>query len=601
MNYILISILITIAITILLSKLYFNQKENLEILSSFKYNLSKLITILKLNKKYKLFDLKIENKINYHVLYINLDRSLDRKKYIEDQFALYDLKYTKISAIDGNDINDFYKDKLPNTNFSFINNYENNKYKLSKYELGCTLSHIKAIKYAYDNNFKEVLIMEDDCNLDLTFFWNKPLNDIVNKAPKDWGIIQLFYFFNKEKINNFNKFYNNENVNNPKPCSTLIYLINKKGMKDILDAVFHKNTITLGSNVDGKLYPKKGVADEYLYDLTTTYRYTTPLFLVGSDLLQSTIDSSRNAQHTQITDIDISYYNRFNIVDIYELQNMEKQFLFAQVLYQVDELLKNNNINYFLSHDTLLNIHKYDEFNTNNNNIYLSVMDDKFKKINFDDNFVLIEYNDDKIVINHINNDININFVNKMNFINKVFNIPKDIENYLKNLYGVQPHLYPKKIKNYDKPIIWVYSNNKDVKLPKYLEKFSSDFYIILLDDNLFKLLNNKNLLDIDSQSFKSVNIIFSIIEKYGGILINTDNDNNMTKYIKIIKNDLTEYNFVGFKNKNILDLKIFGGKKNNRICKYIINSYKNKIKLDNYIKDLSLFYQDEYIIHYYN
>ena len=235
-------------------------------------------------------------------------------------------------------------------------------------------------------------------------------------------------------------------------------------------------------------------------------------------------------------------------------------------------------------------------------------MDDKFKKINFDDNFVLIEYNDDKIVINHINNDININlnlqnniFVNKMNFINKVFNIPKDIENYLKNLYGVQPHLYPKKIKNYDKPIIWVYSNNKDVKLPKYLEKFSSDFYIILLDDNLFKLLNNKNLLDIDSQSFKSVNIIFSIIEKYGGILINTDNDNNMTKYIKIIKNDLTEYNFVGFKNKNILDLKIFGGKKNNRICKYIINSYKNKIKLDNYIKDLSLFYQDEYIIHDYN
>ena len=379
-------------------------------------------------------------------------------------------------------------------------------------------------------------------------------------------------------------------------------------MKDILDAVFHKNTITLGSNVDGKLYPKKGVADEYLYDLTTTYRYTTPLFLVGSDILQSTIDSSRNAQHTQITDIDISYYNRFNIVDIYELQNMEKQFLFAQVLYQVDELLKNNNINYFLSHDTLLNIHKYDEFNTNNNNIYLSVMDDKFKKINFDDNFVLIEYNDDKIVINHINNDININlnlqnniFVNKMNFINKVFNIPKDIENYLKNLYGVQPHLYPKKIKNYDKPIIWVYSNNKDVKLPKYLEKFSSDFYIILLDDNLFKLLNNKNLLDIDSQSFKSVNIIFSIIEKYGGILINTDNDNNMTKYIKIIKNDLTEYNFVGFKNKNILDLKIFGGKKNNRICKYIINSYKNKIKLYYYIKDLSLFYQDEYIIHDYN
>ena len=31
------------------------------------------------------------------------------EKYIEDQFALYDLKYTKISAIDGNDINDFYK------------------------------------------------------------------------------------------------------------------------------------------------------------------------------------------------------------------------------------------------------------------------------------------------------------------------------------------------------------------------------------------------------------------------------------------------------------------------------------------------------------
>lgn len=68
------------------------------------------------------------------VLYINLDKRIDRRKHIENQFD--DFKNVeRIEAINTCDTNGYY---------------------------GCVLSHLKALKLAKQKGYYEVLICEDD-------------------------------------------------------------------------------------------------------------------------------------------------------------------------------------------------------------------------------------------------------------------------------------------------------------------------------------------------------------------------------------------------------------------------------------------------------
>lgn len=70
------------------------------------------------------------------IFYINLDKREDRKREIEQELELYDL----------------------------LNNAERipGIYTPSRGILGCTMSHLNAIKLAKERNYKNVLILEDD-------------------------------------------------------------------------------------------------------------------------------------------------------------------------------------------------------------------------------------------------------------------------------------------------------------------------------------------------------------------------------------------------------------------------------------------------------
>jgi len=80
--------------------------------------------------------------INYaaidQVLYINLKDREDRKTALLEEFKRIDMPFNKITRIDA------IKDKFG--------------------AYGCTLSHIKALEYAKQMNYKTVLICEDDLN-----------------------------------------------------------------------------------------------------------------------------------------------------------------------------------------------------------------------------------------------------------------------------------------------------------------------------------------------------------------------------------------------------------------------------------------------------
>jgi len=68
-----------------------------------------------------------------HALYINLDSRVDRKQHVEEQMSKIGINITRFNAI-----------------------------KLTNGAIGCSMSHLKCIEMAKQNNWEHVLIVEDD-------------------------------------------------------------------------------------------------------------------------------------------------------------------------------------------------------------------------------------------------------------------------------------------------------------------------------------------------------------------------------------------------------------------------------------------------------
>ena len=87
--------------------------------------------------------------------YINLDRSKDRRQYMEKTFS----NLHRIEGVDGRNL------KIEKSILK--------KCKMNVFQIGCLHSHFKAIKTAYDNGDEEALIMEDDIYIDFIDKWKK--------------------------------------------------------------------------------------------------------------------------------------------------------------------------------------------------------------------------------------------------------------------------------------------------------------------------------------------------------------------------------------------------------------------------------------------
>jgi len=75
------------------------------------------------------------------IYYLNIDGQPERRQYMEDQFKYWEIEnYTRISAYDGrngNDLGEILKGRYPDN--------------MNSGEVGCTTSHLKAIKYFLEN------------------------------------------------------------------------------------------------------------------------------------------------------------------------------------------------------------------------------------------------------------------------------------------------------------------------------------------------------------------------------------------------------------------------------------------------------------------
>jgi glycosyl transferase family 25 len=96
-----------------------------------------------------------------HSFYINLESRPDRKKHVEEQLQIIGIQADRFNAI-----------KLPHG------------------ALGCSMSHLKCIEIAKENNWEHVLIVEDDIKfLNPEVFINQ-FNKFLN-SHSEWDVVLI--------------------------------------------------------------------------------------------------------------------------------------------------------------------------------------------------------------------------------------------------------------------------------------------------------------------------------------------------------------------------------------------------------------------------
>jgi len=104
---------------------------------------------------------------NLPILWINLERSEDRKRYMEAEFEKYGITNThRIQGCDGSQLETFafYKDGLATGNHA---------------ETGCLCSHIKALEYFVRSDLGEYCIVaEDDVSFEYVQYWKRVFGNI---------------------------------------------------------------------------------------------------------------------------------------------------------------------------------------------------------------------------------------------------------------------------------------------------------------------------------------------------------------------------------------------------------------------------------------
>jgi len=211
-------------------------------------------------------------KLNYipPIYYVNLDDQTDRKKYVEDHFKYWGIEnYTRISGYDGreDDLSDIIKGRYPE--------------RMTSGEVGCTTSHLKAIKHWYDTSDSQyALIMEDDIDLELVKFWNFSWNEMMANLPYDWDVVQLAIICTGSIHVKLHRRFVND-------FSTACYLINRHHAEKLIK--FHVRGDKY--KLDNGAKPR-AVADDLIYNSGVTY--AMPLFLykleMGSSIHPEHVD-----------------------------------------------------------------------------------------------------------------------------------------------------------------------------------------------------------------------------------------------------------------------------------------------------------------------
>ena len=223
------------------------------------------------------FSLVDKNKSAYklknipHVYWLNLDADEDRRQYMENQFKYWEIEnHTRISGYDGreDDVACHLKGIMPEM--------------VNQGELGCCMSHLKAIKEFYENSDANYcLILEDDVNLTLAKYWGFTWPEFFSQIPYDWDCVQLTTICTGDiHVRLHQKFIND--------FSAAAYLITRHHAAKVLKHHMRGNKWKLDNGVK-----PRAVSEDTILESGKTY--TIPIFLYNMDF-----DSSIHQEHIGI-------------------------------------------------------------------------------------------------------------------------------------------------------------------------------------------------------------------------------------------------------------------------------------------------------------
>jgi GR25 family glycosyltransferase involved in LPS biosynthesis len=203
------------------------------------------------------------------IFYLNLDGQPERKEYMEEQFRYWEIEnYTRISAYDGrneNDLGDILKGRYPDM--------------MSSGEVGCTTSHLKAIRYFLENtDYPCALIMEDDCDISTVNYWGFTWKDFFSKIPYAYDVVQLAIISTTPVHLSLHRRFVND-------FSTACYLITRHHAQKLVDLHVRGDKYKIDNGVK-----PRAVADDLIYNSGNTF--AMPLFLYKIEL-----GSSIHAEH----------------------------------------------------------------------------------------------------------------------------------------------------------------------------------------------------------------------------------------------------------------------------------------------------------------
>ena len=245
------------------------------------------LTIFKVKNR-KLLNPKLLKKCEIPVYFINLDRSNERRKNLELELNKYFTNHHRVKAIDGHLLqSDIFKNKT-----------ELFEYDLSDFkddgnnpgEIGCLLSHIKAIKKIHEDKCEYALVIEDDASFKYINKWGTTLKEIIEKAPKDFDVLKLYSY---KTFDNLRLLINNIKYRKldyvPKnEWSTCALIWSKKGVQNAMQFV-KDDTFKVTKN-DTEFI----VADYFLFRTNKSYDFTQPL--IYSNDYSSLVGSSNHQQ-----------------------------------------------------------------------------------------------------------------------------------------------------------------------------------------------------------------------------------------------------------------------------------------------------------------
>ena len=197
--------------------------------------------------------------------WINMDKCIDRKEFMDNQFKQKNIDNLRISA------------ETPETiiNYNIIRNDESITTTTPE-EISCILSHLKAIEQGYDDGDPYFCILEDDldfANIDFSKILNY-IKEAQNKNNEKVEILQLYTSGHPVVIQLYNEhFLKNELIIKRAESypGAVYYLLSREGARKILDKyVLSKNNYDIS-------YSSWTAADNIIYAAVNSFVLTYPV------------------------------------------------------------------------------------------------------------------------------------------------------------------------------------------------------------------------------------------------------------------------------------------------------------------------------------